>query len=121
MNARRCESSLRCCWRSKVACARCMMRHLPRGAESRALLEPGVSTRQMASIDKVLIVGGGVGGMSLAICLAHQQRTVELIDLDPDWRAVGAGLSLNNASLRAFDRVGVLDQIRAHGDVHTGM
>ena len=75
----------------------------------------------MASIKKVLIVGGGVGGMSLAICLARQQRAVELIDLDPDWRAVGAGLSLNNASLRAFDRVGVLDRIRAHGDVHAGM
>ena len=48
----------------------------------------------MARIEKVLIVGGGVGGMSLAICLARQQVAVELIDLDPDWRAVGAGLSL---------------------------
>jgi 2-polyprenyl-6-methoxyphenol hydroxylase-like FAD-dependent oxidoreductase len=75
----------------------------------------------MPDVKRVLIVGGGVGGMSLAICLARQQRTVELIDLDPDWRAVGAGLSLNNASLRAFDRVGVLDQIRQHGDVHAGM
>src|SRR5579875_599401 len=75
----------------------------------------------MAKIDKVLIVGGGVGGMSLAICLARQQRNVELIDLDPDWRAVGAGLSLNNASLRAFDRVGVLGELRKHGDVHAGL
>jgi 2-polyprenyl-6-methoxyphenol hydroxylase-like FAD-dependent oxidoreductase len=57
----------------------------------------------MARIKKVLIVGGGVGGMSLAICLARQQLDVELVDLDPDWRAVGAGLSLNGASLRAFD------------------
>jgi 2-polyprenyl-6-methoxyphenol hydroxylase-like FAD-dependent oxidoreductase len=75
----------------------------------------------MADIKKVLIVGGGVGGMSLGISLARQKRAVELIDLDPDWRAVGAGLSLNNATLRAFNRVGVLDQIRAHGDVHAGM
>jgi len=75
----------------------------------------------MARVNKALIVGGGVGGMSLAICLARQQRTVELIDLDPDWRAVGAGLSLNGASLRAFDRVGVLDEMRKHGDVHAGL
>src|SRR6185295_9508523 len=75
----------------------------------------------MTDIRKILVVGGGVGGMSLGISLARQKRAVELIDLDPDWRAVGAGLSLNNATLRAFDRVGVLDQIRAHGDVHAGM
>lgn len=75
----------------------------------------------MAVAKKVLIVGGGVGGMSLAICLARQKVAVDLIDLDPDWRAVGAGLSLNNASLRAFDRVGVLGEIRAHGDVHPGL
>jgi 2-polyprenyl-6-methoxyphenol hydroxylase-like FAD-dependent oxidoreductase len=59
--------------------------------------------------------------MSLAICLARQQISVELVDLDPDWRAVGAGLSLNGASLRAFERVGVLGEIRKHGDVHAGL
>ena len=75
----------------------------------------------MARISKVLIVGGGVGGMSLAICLARQKLAVELVDLDPDWRAVGAGLSLNGASLCAFDRVGVLGELRAHGDVHAGL
>lgn len=75
----------------------------------------------MASISKVLIVGGGVGGMSLGICLARQELGVELIDLDPDWRAVGAGLSLNGASLRAFDRVGVLGEMRKYGDVHAGL
>jgi len=75
----------------------------------------------MARINKVLIVGGGVGGMSLAISFARQNRAVELIDLDPDWRAIGAGLSLNAASLRAFERVGVLGAIRRHGDVHAGV
>jgi 2-polyprenyl-6-methoxyphenol hydroxylase-like FAD-dependent oxidoreductase len=75
----------------------------------------------MARIEKVLIVGGGVAGMSLAIGLARQKLAVDLVEVDPEWRAIGAGLSLNNASLRAFDRVGVLGEIRAHGDVHAGL
>jgi 2-polyprenyl-6-methoxyphenol hydroxylase-like FAD-dependent oxidoreductase len=75
----------------------------------------------MPQVRKALIVGGGVGGMSLAICLARQGVEVELVDIDPDWRAVGAGLSLNAGSLVAFDRVGVLDEIRTYGDVHAGM
>jgi 2-polyprenyl-6-methoxyphenol hydroxylase-like FAD-dependent oxidoreductase len=75
----------------------------------------------MARARKVLIVGGGVGGMSLAIRLTRQKLAIELVELDPDWRAVGAGLSLNGASLRAFERVGVLGEIRAHGDVHAGL
>lgn len=75
----------------------------------------------MASVKKVLIVGGGVGGMSLAISLARQPMTIDLVDLDPDWRAVGAGLSLNAASIRAFDRVGVLGEMRKRGDVHSGL
>ena len=60
----------------------------------------------MHRIEKVLVVGGGVIGLSLAIGLARQRLAVELVELDPDWRAVGEGLSPNNASLRAFDRVG---------------
>lgn len=45
----------------------------------------------MARVSKILIVGGGVGGMSLAICLERQQRAVELVDLDPDWRSPPRG------------------------------
>jgi len=68
-----------------------------------------------------LIVGGGIGGMSLAICLARIGYSVDLVDIDPDWRAVGAGLTLNSASLRAFERVGLLDELRVASDIHSGM
>jgi 2-polyprenyl-6-methoxyphenol hydroxylase-like FAD-dependent oxidoreductase len=77
----------------------------------------------MTDVKKILIVGGGVGGMSLAICLRRLNLSVDLIDRDPDWRALGAGLSLNGATLKAFQRVdgGVFERMRAEGHMHSGM
>jgi 2-polyprenyl-6-methoxyphenol hydroxylase-like FAD-dependent oxidoreductase len=75
----------------------------------------------MGAVGNVLIVGGGSSGMSLAICLRRIGVEVDLIDRDPDWRAVGAGLSLNGASLAAFKRVGVLERMGAEGHVHAGL
>lgn len=72
------------------------------------------------SVARVLIVGGGVGGMSLAIELRKIGLAVDLIDIDPDWRAAGAGLTLNGATLRALGQVGVVDEVIAQGHVHAG-
>lgn len=74
----------------------------------------------MGSVNKVLVVGGGPSGMSLAICLRRAEVEVDLLDRDPQWLPVGAGLSLNGASLRAFQRVGVLEQLRSAGHLHSG-
>ena len=68
---------------------------------------------------KVLIIGGGPGGMALGICLRRAQFTVDLIDEDRAWRPVGAGLSLNGATLRALKRIGVLERVSAAGHVHS--
>jgi len=73
----------------------------------------------MSDVREVLIVGGGVGGMSLAICLRRLGVRVDLIDSDAQWRAVGAGLSLNGATLEAFRRVGVLERMSKEGHMHS--
>jgi 2-polyprenyl-6-methoxyphenol hydroxylase-like FAD-dependent oxidoreductase len=75
----------------------------------------------MSSLKKVLIVGGGPSGMSLAICLRRAGIAVDLIEREPQWKPIGAGLSLNGASLRAFQRIGVLEQLRARGHLHAGL
>jgi len=46
---------------------------------------------------------------------------VDLIDADPQWRVYGAGISVTGISLRAFDDLGVLDEVRARGFVSGGM
>ena len=44
----------------------------------------------VAAIDKVLIVGGGVAGMSCAIQMRKRGIEVDLIDIDANWRSYGA-------------------------------
>ena len=72
-------------------------------------------------VSKVLVVGGGIGGMSAALAMARGGIGVTLIDSDPNWRVYGAGITITGMSLRAFDDLGVLDDIRARGFVHNGM
>lgn len=74
----------------------------------------------MSKLQKILVVGGGIGGMSLVLGLAKRGLSTHLVEIDPDWKAIGAGLTLNGATLRAFDRLDLLSEIVAHGDVHGG-
>lgn len=58
---------------------------------------------------RVLVVGGGFSGMSAAIELCKQGAEVDLVEIDPGGRSYRAGISLGSATLRAFERLGILD------------
>src|SRR3569833_98099 len=72
-------------------------------------------------IANALVIGGGVGGMSAALELARRGVEAELADADPQWRAYGAGISVTGLSLRAFDDLGILDEVREKGFVGAGI
>ena len=69
----------------------------------------------MSALGRVLIVGGGIAGMSTAIRLAHYGVAADLVDLDPNWRVLGAGLSITGPTLRAFKQLGIIDEVREAG------
>lgn len=69
------------------------------------------------NVGKALVVGGGIGGMAAAIRLAEQGVTVDLIDIDPDWRVYGAGITITGPTLRAYRRLGLLDSIAVEGAI----
>jgi 2-polyprenyl-6-methoxyphenol hydroxylase-like FAD-dependent oxidoreductase len=71
----------------------------------------------ITGVAKTLIVGGGIGGMAAAIALAERGVAVDLIDLDPQWRVYGAGITITGPTLRAYRRIGLLDQIKAQGAI----
>ena len=64
---------------------------------------------------RALVVGGGVGGMSTAIVLRRLGVDVEIIDLDPQWRVYGAGITVTGPTLRALGQLGLLDQFYEEG------
>ena len=70
---------------------------------------------------RVLIVGGGIGGMSAAIRLSETGHVVEIIDLDPEWRVYGAGITITGPTLRAYRRLGLLDEIKCEGAITNGV
>ena len=69
------------------------------------------------NIDTALVVGGGIGGMASAISLAARGVAVDLIDLDPEWRVYGAGITITGPTLRAYRHLGMVDRIRQEGAV----
>lgn len=69
---------------------------------------------------KVLIVGGGIGGMATAVSLVREGHAVELIDLDPEWRVYGAGITITGPTLRAYRDLGLVQAIAREGAITNG-
>lgn len=78
-----------------------------------------MTQEKIESIATALVVGGGIGGMATAISLARRGVAVDLIDLDPEWRVYGAGITITGPTLRAYRDLGLVDRIKAEGAVTT--
>lgn len=61
---------------------------------------------------KVLVVGGGIGGLTAAIALRQVDYAVELVELHPDVRSsvFGVGIIQPVNALRALESLGVLEE-----------
>jgi 2-polyprenyl-6-methoxyphenol hydroxylase-like FAD-dependent oxidoreductase len=69
----------------------------------------------MAGSQSVLIVGGGIAGMGAALALKKAGWSPEIVELDSEWRALGAGLTLNGGAMRALKSLGLLDSVKSAG------
>jgi 2-polyprenyl-6-methoxyphenol hydroxylase-like FAD-dependent oxidoreductase len=66
-------------------------------------------------VDKVLVVGGGIAGMTAATALRRVGIDAEIVERSPDWSVYGIGISIQGATLRALQVIGVLDEVVAAG------
>ena len=82
---------------------------------------PGTARRiEMAKVEKVLVVGAGIGGLAAAAALGQRGAEVDLIEIKPDSTVYGVGINQPANSLRALDKIGVLEQILDVGVTYDG-
>jgi 2-polyprenyl-6-methoxyphenol hydroxylase-like FAD-dependent oxidoreductase len=67
----------------------------------------------------VVVVGGGIGGLTTALALARQGRSVRVLERAPQFAEIGAGLQLAPNATRVLARLGVLDEVVACGVLPT--
>jgi 2-polyprenyl-6-methoxyphenol hydroxylase-like FAD-dependent oxidoreductase len=64
---------------------------------------------------RLLVVGGGISGMALSIRMRALGWSVDLVEIDPQWRVYGAGISITAPTYRASRRLGIADELMARG------
>jgi salicylate hydroxylase len=71
--------------------------------------------------DPILIVGGGLGGLTTALALARHGRTVRVLEGAPSFGAIGYGIQFGPNVFHALDRIGVSEAVLAKADVPSAL
>lgn len=66
-------------------------------------------------VKKILVVGAGIGGQSVAIGLKKAGFEVDLIELHKEFNVYGVGIIQQANALRALDAIGVADEAMRRG------
>ena len=66
--------------------------------------------------DPILIVGGGLGGLTTALALARGGRPTRVLEGAAEFGAIGYGIQFGPNVFHVFDRLGLLDQVIAVAD-----
>lgn len=67
---------------------------------------------------QIAIIGGGIGGLTLAICLKQSGYACHIYEKNAEFREVGAAISVFPNALNVYQELGILDDIlRAAGEV----
>ena len=57
----------------------------------------------------ILIIGGGIGGLTSAIASRPAGPRIEVIERDPDWAVYGVGIIQQGNVVRAMKELGLID------------
>jgi 2-polyprenyl-6-methoxyphenol hydroxylase-like FAD-dependent oxidoreductase len=63
------------------------------------------------------IIGGGIGGLSLAIAMQRKGYPVDVYENAPQIKPLGAGLGLAANAVKALSSIGISDEVLAKGKV----
>lgn len=69
----------------------------------------------------VVIIGGGIGGLTAAIALRQRGLDAQVYEAAPELEAVGAGIMVPANAMQVLERLDVADDVRARGiHIHHG-
>jgi len=71
----------------------------------------------MARPGRILIVGGGIAGLTLATALRRRGFGPELVERSPVWRAEGGGIAVQPNAIRALRALGIDTAVERAGAV----
>lgn len=64
---------------------------------------------------KIIISGGGIGGMTAATALAQSGAKVTLLESAPVFGEIGAGVTLSPNAMKGLDHIGICESVAAAG------
>ena len=67
---------------------------------------------QTATQHPVIVCGGGIGGLAVALALTRQGYAVKVLEQSPELGEIGAGIQLGPNAFSAFDALGVGERAR---------
>src|ERR1700729_806751 len=67
----------------------------------------------MSKALRIAIVGGGIGGLTLAVALRQRGIEADVYEQAPELAEIGAGVALSANSNRELRRLGILDALAA--------
>jgi len=62
---------------------------------------------------KIIIAGGGIAGLTAALCLSQDGHQVTILEQAPEFSEVGAGLQIGPNGMRVMQALGLEDKMRA--------
>ena len=69
----------------------------------------------MSQVERVLVVGGGIGGLSATIALRRGRYEVDVVEQNPAWDVYGVGIIQPGNALRALNELDLAQEAVAEG------
>src|SRR6516225_7026556 len=71
----------------------------------------------MARREPILIVGGGLGGLTTALALSRHSLGARVLEGAPEFGAIGYGIQFGPNVFHVFDRLGLMEKVMAVADM----